>query len=103
MEGKMKIPEKVKIGGKEYVVLEVYKNSLGDGKVAEVNFKNLTIEIDEACHPLFKEESLIHEILHTLFVFLNFDFDDEEDIVERLSEGIHMLIKDNPEMFEKEE
>lgn len=101
----MKIPEKVKIGGQIYDVIVTDKVEVGGRTTysGAIMYSESTIELRDDLKGSYAEITFLHEILHGLFEFANFEFDDEEDIVERLSYALYMLIKDNPEMFEKEE
>ena len=95
----MKIPNKVKVGGKDYKIV------WDDEFLSNQNYMGL------ACHreliiwlckkyrgdTLAKsviEEIVIHEILHTVDeIYNNHSLD--EDTIDRLSNGIYQVLKDN--------
>ena len=95
----MKIPDKIKVGGHDYKVV------WDDEKLSNDNFTGL------ACHreliiylcktyrgdKLAKsviEETLLHEIIHTIDVVYNNHLL-SEDSVDRLSEGLYQVLVDN--------
>lgn len=94
----MIIPEKIKIGGQTYKVDITENLFLGAADYSgEIDYKNLTIKI----LPLAKEKMeviFLHEMLHGIFEFLGYIEHDEKKIDE-LAHALHMVIKDNPEMF----
>lgn len=100
----MKIPKKLKIGGHIFSVefsksndTERRKNNWGVTFLEEKR-----ILIDKELPQSQKEETFIHEILHCCFhqASLNYDIDNEvklteEQIVCRLSNVLHQVLKDN--------
>lgn len=94
----MRIPKKVKIGGSVYKIKNNVK--LIDGNpdcYGLCDFIDKTIQIKDKQNRQAREEALIHEIIHALFFHMNMEQD--EDLVERIAQALHMLIKDNPELF----
>lgn len=96
----MKIPKKLKIGGFIYRVerdinVADHSNSFG----TTVNGKQVINVTNDV--PLQKQEqTLIHEILHAIwFVYglkeAGFKPDQQENIVDALSQGLYQVLKDN--------
>ncbi len=48
------------------------------------------------------EGDFLHEMIHAIYDFLGYSEHDEKKIDE-LANALHMVIKDNPEMFESAE
>lgn len=94
----MKIPEKIKIGGKTYAVEITNNLSLGSANYSgEIDYINLKIRI---C-PSEKEKmenDFIHEMIHGIYSFFGYCEHDEKK-VDELANALYMVIKDNPEMF----
>lgn len=96
----MKIPEKLKIGGKIYDV-EI-TNKLDSGCVnytGEIRYCELILRICPNA-PGRMEADFIHEMLHGVFDHLGYTEHDEKKIDE-LANALYMVIVDNPEVFTK--
>jgi Zn-dependent peptidase ImmA (M78 family) len=101
----MKIPEKVRIGNIDYAVR--YEERLNNGSnlaYGHINYDKALIRIDaDLKDEQGKFQTLLHEILHGLAKFFELSVEEDEDTIEKLAKGLHMLIKDNPEMFKDDE
>ena len=94
----MKIPEKIKIGGKTYAVETTNNLNLGNiNYSAEIDYSTLSIRICPSVKEKM-ENDFIHEMLHGIYSFLGYCEHDEKKIDE-LANALYMVIKDNPEMF----
>ena len=97
----MKIPEKVKIGGKVYTVTETKNLYLGS-----VSHSAEILDADSEIHiyPMEKsamEVAFLHELIHGIYYFLGYVKHNEKKI-EELAQALYMVIQDNPEIFAKE-
>lgn len=93
----MKIPKKIKVGGIHYKVKLVNQISTGTDYCGLCNESNTTIEILKNYKRHVQEEILLHELLHA--IFSHCDLEQDEHLIEVLAQALHMVIKDNPEMF----
>lgn len=95
----MKIPSKVKIGAKTYRIEITDRLDLGSVNYSgEILYSKLLIRI---C-PSEKEKmevDFLHELVHGIFDHLGYTDHDEKKIDE-LANVLHMVIVDNPEIFE---
>jgi hypothetical protein len=93
----MKIPKKVKVGGKTYYI-EITENiSLGINYVAEINYEKLKINIRPSVQERM-EHDFLHELVHAIFDFNGYK-DHDEELIDRTASALHMLIRDNPGLF----
>lgn len=94
----MKIPDKIKIGGKTYAVEITDNLMLGRASyTAEVDYFNLKIRI----LPNAKEKmeaDFLHETVHAILDFLGYREHDEKH-VDEMAQALYMVIQDNPEIF----
>ena len=94
----MKIPEKIKIGGKVYSVEITNKLDLGNVNYSgEIVYNDLIIRICPQAKGKM-EADFIHEMMHGIFDHLGYTEHDEKKIDE-LANALHMVITDNPEIF----
>lgn len=97
----MNIPDKVKIGFKNYEV------NMVDGDVTEgnsvcygvIHFDDGIIDISKKYSRDMQECSLIHECVHGIDDIFGIDL--SEDQIIKLGKGIYGFIKDNPQLFVK--
>ena len=100
----MRIPEKVKMGGLTYDITYSTKPSRGDVEVdGKIIYSEQSIIIRSGLNEgdEYKEYVLLHELVHGIFNF--FDIEQHEGYVDKIARGLHMLIKDNPEMFKEDD
>ncbi|MBY6844649.1 hypothetical protein HYI19_07520 [Clostridium botulinum] len=94
----MNIPDKVKIGGVTYSIIECNNPSEEEHQVdgmivhhkQEIRLKN---DMDKE----YKENIFLHEVIHGIFEYIGFEQD--ESMVIRLSNALHGFVKDNPNIF----
>lgn len=96
----MKVLDKVKIGGIEYTVARSARPCTNDTNVdGEIIYDKATIALRqglETCKD-YDDMVFIHEILHG--VFNHMCIEQDEQLIEKLSKGLHQVIKDNPGIF----
>ena len=98
----MNIPDKVRIAGVDYAI--EYKERLIDTEshvalVGQIDYDNAKILIEPTVQDKQSQcRTLLHEILHGLERHFKLDF--EEDEIDNLANGLYMVIKDNPGIFE---
>ena len=98
----MRIPEKIKIGGKVYKVEITDRLTLGCVNYSgEIDYAALVIRICPAADGKMKAD-LLHEVMHGIADHLGYDQHDEKKIDE-MANALYMLISDNPDMFQPEE
>ena len=96
----MKIPEKIKIGGKIYAVEITDKLDLGSVNYSgEISYQNLIIRICPSAKCKM-EADFLHEMMHGIFNHLGYVNHNEKKIDE-LANALYMVIQDNPELFER--
>ena len=96
----MKIPQKVKVGGKTYQVEITDRLDLGNVNYSgEVNYQDLIIRICPQAQQKM-EGDFLHELCHAIYNHLGSNDHDEKKI-EELASALYMVIQDNPEMFER--
>ena len=96
----MKIPEKIKIGGKIYAVEITDKLDLGNVHYSgEIVYPDLVIRICPSAKGKM-EVDFLHEMLHGIFSHLGY-VDHDEKKIDELANALYMVIQDNPQMFER--
>lgn len=94
----MKIPEKIKIGGKTYTVEITSKMDLGINNVsAEILYGDLIIRVSPQATAKM-EADFIHEMVHAIYFGLGYR-DHDEKRVDELANALHSVIVDNPDVF----
>ena len=98
----MKIPDKLKIGGKTYKVEITDKLDSGNiNCTGEICYRDLIIRICPSA-PGRAEADFLHEMLHGVFDHLGYTEHDEKKIDE-LANALYMIIQDHPKIFENTE
>lgn len=97
----MTLPKKVKIGPFWF---SVEKTSLLEDKVGMMDYRKQKIFIFDDMNEDIMADTLLHEILHTIFyasgVNEDFDHDGQERIVNTFATPLLQIIRDNPELVE---
>ena len=97
----MNIPEKIKIGWKEYTVenTEVRERlvAVSDECYGEIDYNENVIRLNDKYNEERKKATLIHEVLHGISEMYTLDM--SEDLVTKLADALYTVIKDNPEIF----
>ena len=97
----MNIPDKLKVGGKIYTVEKTDKLDFGYNYLGETVYCDLVIRIRPNQAKAMQEVTFLHEMLHTIFDHLGYKNHNEKKIDE-LANVLHMIIVDNPGIFEKD-
>lgn len=97
----MKIPDKIKIGGKIYTVEETNDLRLGSLNCsAECDYQDLKIRLVPYTCENKKQSDFIHEVVHAIADHLGYK-DQDEQAVEAFAQALYAVIIDNPEMFKE--
>ena len=102
----MNIPEKVRIGSCDYTVEFTENNLVTNSKecYATIDYNNHKIIINKNLGDnQLNEVSFLHELFHGIIRERNLEVDNEELVVEELARGMHQVIRDNPEIFNKKQ
>jgi len=93
----MKIPEKVKVGGRVYTV-EITENiSLGSNYTGEIDYTKLVIRVRPMAQAKM-EHDFIHELFHAMYDHCGYS-EHTEEVADRFAAILHAIVCDNPEMF----
>jgi len=97
----MNIPEKIKIGWKDYTIekTDVSEKLLLNGAICygEIEYDDQIIRLNNSFSDEQKELTLIHEMLHGISNMYTLDM--SEDVVTKLANALYITIKDNPNLF----
>lgn len=97
----MTIPDKVRIAGKDYAIK--YEERLNNGAnmaYGHIGYDNALIRLDPDAQEYQGEcQTLLHEILHGICNHYKLAINDDEDTIDKLANGLYMVIADNPGMF----
>ena len=98
---KMKIPKKLKVGGKVYRVEQTDRLNIGSVNYSgEIDYMALVIRIVPSAQQKM-ESDFLHEMVHAIYDNLGYT-DHDEKKVDELANALYMVIQDNPEIFEKD-
>jgi len=103
----MKIPEKIKIGGFIWEVIESDDIANESATFGSTHFHHQKIFLEAGENQQKKEQCLLHEIMHAIFwqTGLEKRLDNkevnitEEEFITAVSNGLYQVIKDNPEIW----
>lgn len=96
----MEIPNKVKIGGIEYTVTKSTRPCKNDINVdGEIIYDMGTIELRDGSGECkdYQDMVFVHEVMHGIFHHMCIEQD--EELIKKISMGLHQVIKDNPNIF----
>lgn len=97
----MKFPKKLKVGPYDYKVLGWDTQAWAAGRRGECDPLNKIIRIADGLPDQLRTETLIHEILHSVYSTMHInDEDDEETTVTKMATGLAMVFRDNPKLKE---
>ncbi|MBX9972125.1 ImmA/IrrE family metallo-endopeptidase [Cytobacillus firmus] len=88
------IPNKVKVGGIEYEIIQIEKMEEQFNHLGQILYTKGIIKVDKELAPDRKEQVFIHELLHACFYEAGFE-EQDEDMVNRLGIVLYQVIKDN--------
>ena len=100
----MNIPDTLKVGGSTYkvsIVPDIMDSANPDGRI---RFSSQTIEVKETASHEFMQKVFLHEMIHAIHEHIGLvsaDVRPREDEVDALANALHMVIQDNPRMFER--
>lgn len=99
----MIIPESVSILYKDYAIgtENHMRDDNGTELYGQINYLEQTITLSNASSLEQKKATLIHELIHGIDEMYSIGLKEKQ--VEKLGNGIFMLIRDNPEMFREEQ
>lgn len=97
----MRIPESVKIGGITYDVQRpgICSDSSG-GTEGLITYAKQLIEVRADLKGEYADLTFLHELVHGIYRHAGWEQD--EKAVDTLSTALHMVIKDNPDLFKQE-
>lgn len=97
----MTIPESVKLGWRNYRILQDEHRCSEEGDLSgEIDYANSVIYIYDKLSEDEKCVTLLHEIIHGIFYLSGRKKQmNDEPLIECLSENLYQVIKDNPGMF----
>ncbi len=97
----MNIPEKIKIGYKDYEVKKVNDKLFDNDTLCYgvIHYNVGLIEISSIYSEDTQKCALLHEILHGIDDI--FDIGLHEEHIVKLAKGLYQVIKENPEVFRK--
>lgn len=102
----MNIPGKVRIGSMDYKVALIEGTILNNTQqcYGHIDFDRHIIEIDKTLRDTQgHEQTFLHELVHGIVKEFKIDFsENEENVVDKLADGLHQVIRDNPKIFMKE-
>ena len=97
----MNIPESIRIGDQVFQVKLVTEcNSDGRVLAGNIDFVTGVLKLRSDMFGDYLDCVFLHEVMHGMFEFMGYEQD--ETMVDRLAKALHMVIKDNPSIFEKE-
>jgi hypothetical protein len=98
----LNIPDKVKIGWREYVISqgEHRSGSKGGDLYGEIEYEEQTIYLYDKQGEENKSATLLHEIIHGIFYISGHDkWRENEELINTIAENLYQVIKDNPDIF----
>jgi len=92
--------KKIKIGDRIYNVLEDPNLSHQEGLTGQIRYQESTIRVFPLLEPQELAHVLLHEAVHGMLRFMGEDEkNNDEDSVNRLANGLLMLVRDNSALF----
>lgn len=84
--------DSVKILGTIYKISEVEVVNKGEPRKGEINYLTGEIKIDRTMPEDFKNQTLMHEILHAVFEALGYaDLGEDEEKVQGIASALHQI------------
>jgi Zn-dependent peptidase ImmA (M78 family) len=93
--------EKIKVGGLTYSVelVEWETDINGDMQFGLIHKDTTRIELNTLPSEQIQSQTLIHEVMHAVFMEAGLDIVNEEDIVNRVSLILYQVLQDNDLSF----
>lgn len=94
-------PIKVRIMGRDYVVVFDSDSLLGLENLGTCNNHNCVIAVKDGQHPVEEADTLIHEIMHAIWYTMHISGSGagEEEVVRRMASGFMGVLMDNPDLL----
>lgn len=92
------LPTKLKVGGVTYTVEKQENLIHTDDAWGRIDYFNSSIRYDESLSDNRKEQVIIHELLHAIFLEAGYK-EQDEDMINRVSIVLHQVLKDNPNLL----
>lgn len=90
------LPEKIKICGVVFKVVQVPVVSKDEPRKGEINYLSCVIKIDESMPDDLKRQVLMHEIFHAVCDLTgNYDIGENENAVQGISTAIYCVLSEN--------
>lgn len=81
---------KVNICGLPHEIIETKDNFNTDCHMGQIDYKDLTIRINEDMPTIAKEETICHEMIHGILVHLGYmDLSNDEQLVQALGNAVY--------------
>lgn len=102
----MNIPEKVRIGSCDYDIKLTYETIVLNTRECKgmIDYEFHEIKVNNTVQDKQgQEQTFLHELIHGIIRERNLDLQnvDEETITDEIAVGLHQVIRDNPEIFNK--
>ena len=101
----MNIPDKVKVGWREYIIEQKeHRTAEGGGDLyGDIHYEDCKIYIYDKQPEFNKPSTLLHEIIHGIFYISGHEeWRKNEELIDCITENLYQVIKDNPDMFKVE-
>jgi hypothetical protein len=100
----LNIPDKVKIGWRNYIVTQGEHRGCDDGDIyGQIEYEKRKIYLYKELDQDEKSVCLLHEITHGILFNMGNELRTNENFVTAFSENLYQFIKDNPNMFRQGE
>lgn len=86
--------ENVKIGGLTYAVKKFSDLQGKNGNWGQIEYKTCEIKLDDSLDEHLEDQTLIHEIVHGIFVEAGY-VEHQEEQVDRISKILYQVLTDN--------
>lgn len=94
------LPTQLKVGGVTYTVEEQENLINTDDAWGRVDYFDSHIRVDTSLSAERKEQTLIHELTHAIFLEAGYK-EQDEDMINRVSIVLHQVLKDNPQLLKQ--
>lgn len=89
------LPKEIKVGGIDYAV-QIKDIETTEGlQLGLCDFGECRIAINSRVAEARQQQTLIHELVHAVFVESGIEVEDEEDLVNRIGFTMYQVLKDN--------
>jgi hypothetical protein len=90
-------PTKLKVLGFTYDILYVHRDDSGGDKLGWCDFANLHIYVTEGQPKDALANTFLHEVIHSVNYSMGIESGDEENLTNRLANGLCAVWKENPD------